>query len=301
MPGMAPPRKKRRSSLTRLPANKRRAKALELVKEYAAKHGCDHLARTDKYRGFHIKHWVTMQRVAYRQGTLPKWLQKELEAIPGWTWPPKDDLQRHKLKVLREFVKKQGWEELTSQTKFRGVNLGMWVHNRRQDFRKGTLPDWLRVELEKIPGWVWKQKRPTFFPKEEQALEALPRFIAKHGWRRYRTNTIFEGNHIGTYVKRWRTAYRRGKLSERHIEALESIPGWGWESTVRRERHRRALKLLQDFVAKNGWDNLNRDTQVDGLNLGSWCYLRRRQYKHGELADWLVEELEAIPGWEWRM
>ena len=270
------------------------------MKEFVAKHGYERLTHTDKYRGFHIRHWIKTQRAKYRQGTLPKWLQKELESIPDWTWNPIDDEHRRNLALLQEFVQKRGWEEFHSEIRFRGVNLGTWVWNRRRAFAKGVLQDWLRAELEKIPGWAWSKRMGDILTrKEKQAMEALRRFVAKHGWWKCRADTEFEGSKIGQYVRRWRAGYRQGKLSERHKEAIESIPGWSWESTFRRERHRHVMKLLQDFVAEHGWDNLNRKTQVDGVNLGWWCYIRRLQYKDGELADWLVEELESIPGWSW--
>ncbi len=127
----------------------------------------------------------------------------------------------------------------------------------------------------------------------------LPRFIAEHGWDKYHTKTVYEGSHIGRYGRQWRAAYRRGKLSGYHIKKLESIPDWSWELTYVRDNHLRALKSLRDFVAEHGWDNLEWNTQVGDVKIGWWHGTRRRQYKNGELADWLIEELESIPGWKW--
>jgi hypothetical protein len=94
----------------------------------------------------------------YRQGKLPEWLKEELESIPGWSWDPRQDERRRKLKVLRRYVDRYGWKRFNTQTKAYGVNLGSWVNCVRTEFTKGKLSNWLREELEAIPGWRWWAK-----------------------------------------------------------------------------------------------------------------------------------------------
>jgi ribosomal protein L31E len=291
--------KRKRSSLRFLPVPQRTTRALELVKEFVAKHGCESLSKV-KYREFHLGHWVAMQRMAFRRGTLPKWLQRELESIPGWTWNPKEALQQRKLAVLREYVQKRGWEEFNTKTVFRDVVLGTWVVRCRESFTKGTLQEWLQVELEQIPGWTWtKPENDRFTRKEKRAIEALRRFVEQHGRRKLRTNTVFEGSNIGRFVKKWRCLYHRGELNKRHQDTLESVPGWSWDSHYREEHHRRVVTLLRDHVAEHGWQGIKDEMRVEGVNLRGWYGGRRAAYRKGSLADWLRQELEAIPGWRW--
>jgi hypothetical protein len=61
------------------------------------------------------------------------------------------------------------------------------------------------------------------------------------------------------------------------------------------EQHRWKLSLLREFIAKDGWAALNKDTVVaPGVKLFSWVRGRRVDYWNG-----VVPQLEAIPGWSW--
>jgi hypothetical protein len=293
-------KRQRRSPVLSLPVDQRTKKSLELVKEFVAKRGYERINGKVKYRKFHLGHWVAMQRTAYRRGTLPKWLQKELESVPGWTWNPGKDIQRRNLALLREYVQKHGWEDLNARTMFRGVHLGRWVWRCRSSFAKGMLQEWQQAELQKIPVWTWtKPENDRFTRKEKLAIEALRRFVEQHDGRKLRTNTVFEGSNVGRFVKKWRCLYHRGELNKRHQETLESIPGWSWDSHYPDEHHRWVLTLLRDYIAEHAWQGVTGDTRVEGVNLGVWCLSRRENYKDGKLADWLRQELEAIPGWRW--
>src|SRR5687768_17264013 len=66
------------------------------------------------------------------------------------------------------------------------------------------------------------------------------------------------------------------------------------------EQHRWKLSLLREFVAKHGWAKLSKKTIVPpGVRLFNFVRARRVDYADGEIADWLVQECEAIPGWSW--
>jgi hypothetical protein len=201
---------------------------------------------------------------------------------------------------LRHYTQDNGWTGLNSNTKFRGFYLGEWVYRRRKAFARGTLPEWLQVELEKIPGWTWTRLKTVELTKKEKlAIEALRRFVEQRGWRTFRSRTVFDGSHIGQFVNRWRSLYHRDELSKRHQELLESVPGWSWSSLYRDEHHRWMLAILRDYIAKHGWRGLKREMRVQGVNLGVWCLGRRTDFRRGKLAGWLRLELEAIPGWRW--
>ncbi len=79
------------------------------------------------------------------------------------------------------------------------------------------------------------------------------------------------------------------------------------ETKRRRRRHARReepqrwrLSLLRAFVRKHGADALTIDTRVaPGVAIGAWASAVRTRHRQGALAAWLVEALEAIPGWSW--
>src|SRR5690606_34098949 len=59
------------------------------------------------------------------------------------------------LALLRRFIREHGWAELRSDTELEGVALGRFVSNARRRNRHDRVSDWLREELEAIPGWTW--------------------------------------------------------------------------------------------------------------------------------------------------
>jgi len=67
----------------------------------------------------------------------------------------------------------------------------------------------------------------------------------------------------------------------------------------RRGQPMRGLAVLEKYVAQHGWEKVTRRTLVDGFHLGHWISVRRTDYKRGILSDYLIEQLEAIPGWTW--
>jgi hypothetical protein len=82
-----------------------------------------------------------------------------LEKIPDWTWSVKDDFHERALELTKRYIDEFGWAEFRSRTVYEGVAIGAWVTRRRADHRNHRLPQWLRAELEKIPGWKWSLKK----------------------------------------------------------------------------------------------------------------------------------------------
>jgi hypothetical protein len=62
-----------------------------------------------------------------------------------------------------------GWQNFRSRTVCEEVAIGAWVTRRRSDYRNGRLPQWLKEELEAIPGWKWSAKQGRQFVEVEAA------------------------------------------------------------------------------------------------------------------------------------
>jgi len=76
---------------------------------------------------------------------------------------------------------------------------------------------------------------------------------------------------------------------------LESVPGWSWN--VVEESWMEHLELLRTFAARVGDTLVAVDYVENGLKLGQWVRLRRREHK--KLSPERRAFLEAIPGWFW--
>jgi len=201
-------------------------RGLEVLRRFVAEHGWDNITRRTLADGFHLGHWISVRRTDYKRGLLPDRMVQELESIPGWTWDPVADRYRQYIRLLREFVAEKGLEAFNARTVYKGVRLGAWATCRRVDFREGRLPDWLKAEFKTIPGWAWSAKDDF----HRQALDLTKKFVAEHGWSRFRSRTTVNGIAIGAWITRRRADYRANRLPQWLTQELESIPGFEWNA-----------------------------------------------------------------------
>ena len=65
-------------------------------------------------------------------------------------------LHLRNIAILKQFLGEHGWENLEQKTVVDRVRIGVWVKQLRTEYKRGGLAEWLADDLEKIPGWTWK-------------------------------------------------------------------------------------------------------------------------------------------------
>ncbi|MFN0248645.1 MAG: helicase associated domain-containing protein [Kofleriaceae bacterium] len=267
---------------------------LSLLREFVSEHGWKELRNGTCHKGVALHNWVHLRRTEYKTGEIRDFLIPLVEAIPGWSWDPVRDRYRRNVDNLRAFVRANGWGALTSGTNVEDVALAQWCANRRQEYRRGTLPAWLARALEAIPGWSWEPAEEHY----EDRLRALREHVERHGWDGFRLETIDRhGNRLGRWATHVRVLHRSGRLPQWVQKELDAIEGWTWEPRL--DRQARNLDHLRRFIARHGWDELHKSTVVDGVRLGTWVVNCRHRYKHGTISDKLRRSLDSVPGWVW--
>jgi hypothetical protein len=106
-----------------------------------------------------LNDWMVRLRGDYRSGRLEPERCRLLEAIPGWSWDPRDDWFQRGFASLRRFVKRTGHSRVPTTHVEAGFKLGPWVIQRRADGRRGRLPRERVRLLEQLPGWAWSTRR----------------------------------------------------------------------------------------------------------------------------------------------
>jgi len=141
------------------PTEHRQHHRVALLRKHVTRHGWENFTNKTVAGGVPLGTWVNNCRMAHKDGKLPVWLAKELEAVPGWSFTPMEDRQRRNVALLTKHVQRHGWNGVTQRTVVRGVKLGAWVSRCRTAHRKGRLRPWLKEALEAIPGWQWSLRR----------------------------------------------------------------------------------------------------------------------------------------------
>lgn len=126
-------------------------------------------------------------------------------------------------------------------------------------------------------------------------LALLREHIAKHGWARLTSKRLVAGGvDLVGWIERRRTAYRHDRIAEWLADECDRIPGWTWDPV--REKKRRTIDRIRSLVRQYGWE---RFPTKAGFLLSRWIVHRREEYRRRVLERWIVDALEAIPGWSW--
>jgi hypothetical protein len=145
----------------------------------------------------------------------------------SWTWDPKKSDLEYSLACLKCFVKTEGHARVPASYKLKdGYRLGLFVVNRRQDYRKNKLDADTIALLEAVHGtWSWDLNESKF----EENLFTLKKFVRDQGHARPGDNTKFENFALGRWVRHQRSAYRQGRLNPEKVRELEGVhTTWTW-------------------------------------------------------------------------
>ena len=208
--------------------------------------------------------------------------------------------------ALERFVEREGHSRVGQQhietIEGKSLRLGMWVHQRRQDYRKGIVSTKRVGLLEALPGWIWDPHEVDF----QTAVAALKEIYSTQGHVRALRDLRIELTggkqlRLESWAEHVRGDYRNGQLSPERVAALEAVPGWVWDP--HEEDFQQGLRALKQFVEREGHARVV-VTHVevydgDEFRLGQWVSVRRSTGTGGRLSPERTAALEAIPGWVW--
>ena len=268
-----------------------------LVERYAAEYGtarvpapyvCD--------GGYPLGTWVFKQRYKHGKGLLNPSRVRRLTRLDGWTWDPAEDAWEDNFRRVEEFAKRNGHLRVPISHTVDGSRLVTWIRTQRGKFTRGLLSDAQVGRLESLPGWSWDPIADQW----EAAYQQLKNFTARHGSCRVPHAYVSEGVQLRSWCISQRTAYARGKLSERRQHALEQLPGWQWDPFT--EKWENGFQELTDFLAEFGHARVTvAHKSREGFNLLGWVQEQRAAYAAGKLDDQRRERLEQLPGWVWQL
>ena len=95
---------------------------------------------------------------------------------------------------------------------------GLWIICQRRNHSQLSE---VRIQLlESIPHWTWDPSGDAF----ATAVSEVKAFVEEHG------RLPGKEENRGLWVNNQRTTFKKRKLSEDRIHALEAIPYWTWSS-----------------------------------------------------------------------
>jgi len=264
-------------------------KGLDALRRFEKREGHARVPFAHRERGFRLGAWVVTQRTSSAQGRLSGERARLLEGVQGWTWHAREDLFDEGMRALQAFVRREGHSRVPATCVERGIRLGLWVVNRRRDYRKGILSKRRVRALENLAGWTWSVRDTSF----ATACRHLLRFVKREGHARVPTAHVEAGFPLGAWVHKCRQ--HRGRMTDDRARRLTALPGWVWNRFD--WMFEKALRSLRAFVRREGHTRVPAGHIEQGVRLGVWighCRSRRR-----ELARGRRKALEGVRGWSW--
>lgn len=265
-------------------------KAFSALDGFVGSRGHAQVPRDLVIDGVTLGTWVVLQRIARKDGRLDPERIRRLEALPGWTWDPREARWEVGFAALERFAREHGHTQVTRDVVVDGVKLGGWVNKQRH--RESLTAEQTR-RLEALPGWSWDPHEDWW----EQAFAALKRFVEANGHARVPQQYTVDGIRLGTWVSGQRAARKKGTVTPERERRLEELAGWVWNE--RDARWETAFAALEEYVVAHGDARPRAGFTEGGLRLGSWVSVQRAAHKSGTLSPERTRRLEALPGWTW--
>jgi hypothetical protein len=261
--------------------------------DYAAAHGTCTPAKSSNYDGYRIGAWVNLQRTLKNKGTLRADYAARLEALPGWVWAVNDSKWEKGFRQLVAYTKQHGTAQVPARLRHGDYPLGSWVPKQRDFYRAGTLSGERARRLEALPGWSWDPHAE----KWERAFTLLREYTAEHGTSRVPQGYTVDDVRLGFWIATQKGNYAKGRLDPARQRRLEELPGWTW--TLSHDVWEERFAVLETFAAREGHTRVPQRHVEQGVRLGLWVSVQRRDALANVIAPERRKRLEALPGWTW--
>ena len=238
--------------------------------------------------GYPLGKWVDRQRVHYKKGQLSADRVRRLEELSGWSWDLNTDRWEEGFRRVRDYAEREGNALVPQGYTVDDDNLGNWVNNQRNFYKKDKLdPDRIR-RLKEVPGWSWDPHAVAW----EENFRQLKDYVEHN-------DCVPASGPLGRWVIRQRISYAKDRLrlDPDRISRLNEVPGWTWNA--RTDKWEEGFGRLWDYVKINGDALVKEGHMVDGYNLGDWVMTQRMNYAKGTLDRDRISRLTEVPSWVW--
>ena len=202
----------------------------------------------------------------------------------GFSWDLLSDQWDEYFSALNEFYTLEGHCRVTARFNFRGLKLGVWVNNQRQN-EKSLNPERLK-RLNSI-NFSWNPLADQW----EDAFTKLTQFKKREGHCRPARDLVVEGRKIGSWVVEQRK--KKEFLTTKQVNRLDSL-GFSWDPLT--EKWEAAFDALKKFNQENGHCRVPQGEIINSIDLSKWSGRQRSQ--RSKLRAQQVKRLDSL-GFSW--
>ncbi len=275
-------------------------KYFPLLLEYKQEYGNISIPQTKIYHGYNLGQWCSNLRRNYQKGNLTPDQIRQLTEI-GFEFDPLNARWEKLFGIYKRYVDEHGPGPIPRKAVFEGEHIGYWVMAQRRAFRKGTLS---HDRIKKLIDAGFKfdsyethkshkshRSHDAYDAKWEKLFGIYCRYLAEHGPGPIPKDTVFEGQHLGTWVRTQRNAFKKGTLPDERKVKLEKT-GFVFDTYgARWEMH---LGVYSRYVNEHGPGPVPANTVYEDEQVGTWVKTQRVEYRKGKLSDKRKAKLLAV-------
>jgi superfamily II DNA or RNA helicase/DNA-binding XRE family transcriptional regulator len=247
------------------------------------------VATGDGDRSFWIGMWCTQQRTLHRRGILSSERSSVLEALPGWSWDPREDVFWSTFAALERWLAANE-DYPTQRTVFEGKRIGAFLNAGRAAHKDGSLPAAKATALESLPGWSWDPRADIW----DQRFIQLKEFVADQGHACPSVDS--PDPQLGRWVRKQRAAMRTERLASDRAKQLRALRGWA--DTAVDAAWEEGYACLVKMVSAGSFPT-RFEKSADGFGIGHWVSYQRTLFLRRKLLPARRIRLEQVPEWEW--
>ena len=262
----------------------------EMAKAYFQNHGDLKVPYGYCEGDFKLGIWISKQKSQYSDGNMTDEHYALLSSI-GMDWENASE-QRVKnsyaqgFQHLEAFIAEHGVDALNGDVVCAdGYRLGSWFANCKTKYRSGKLPkkhithfEQLGIRLEKSDAW-------------EDRYQEIKAYLEKNDTTYIPKGTYGEsGYDLFSWVSDQRRAYKNGRLSAEQMKKLDEI-GYPFLKDKKAKHEQRKKKwfvtaaIIMEYVRSHSPDDLNDDTEYQGIRIKQWLENQRSNLRVGKIAD----------------
>lgn len=260
-----------------------------------------------------LGHWMTLQRILFRDGLLDEERRKRLDSVNGWRWDARAASDERTLDQLRAICANRGSLDDTAPGEsifagyVDGLNrpLRLWVAAQLCKFWDNELDSWIAEALLQMPGWDWYPLSEA----DQAGVAAFRSFVAWEG------HADVPDGHVEDDVDldAWLGSVRRRKIYGTLPPILEAVllastptghkgeRRFLWKPAETRWQIAK-LACLQ-YIARHGTlarMPVGTVEYVEGhrFELYQWCAATRSRRNRGDVRP-QDSTIERFAGWTW--
>ena len=237
--------------------------------------------------------WIHNRRDDKKKGKLSVDLEAVILTLPWWSWDPYTDAYKKTIEDLKVFYEMYKEAPCYQGHRPNENTLSVWIRNRRNEKKNGTLSAKLETDILTLPWWAWNPYTDAY----KKMIEDLKVFYHTYKKIPIKGGKLPNENTMGVWIDNRRRDKKNGTLSVEIETDILTLSWWSWDPFT--DAHKKTIEDLKVFYHTYKKIPIKGGKLPNENTLGAWIGSRRSNKKNGTLSAELETDILTLPWWSW--